>query len=86
MGAQVPVAEREPGQAQAVAVKFLSGPSSFVGAPPTACFVIHTRQGVHHGIQVRADAQTAQPHVIAHIGNHANLCLTRRYWLSQKVS
>ena len=63
MGAEIAVAEREPGRV-AVRRRLLQHPPGLVGPAPAAGLVVAAAQGVHHGVQVGADPQAVQGDVV----------------------
>ena len=67
MGGEVAVAEPEPVRLHAVSGQFLLGMPGFVTVSPTPVGVDTATEGVHTGVEVRADANAEHPRVIADI-------------------
>ena len=67
MGGQVAVAEPEPIRLHAVGGEFLLGVPGFVAVAPAAFGVDAAAEGVHAGVEVRADAHAEHPRVVADV-------------------
>ena len=67
MGGQIAVAEAEPVGLHAVGGEFLLGMPGFVAMPPAALGVDAAAQGVHAGVEVRADPHAEHPGVVADV-------------------
>jgi hypothetical protein len=75
MGGQVAVAEAEPVGLYAVGREFLLGMPGFVAVAPAPFRVDSTAEGVHAGVEVRADPYTEHPRVVADIDDGRQLML-----------
>ena len=79
MGADVAIAEREPGRLHPVRGQLLHHPPALVMATPTAYPISATAQRVHDRVEVRADAESVQGDVVSGVGDHGEpLPLDRR--------
>ena len=73
MGGQVAVAELEPVGLHAVPREFFLGMPGFVAMAPAAFRVDAATQGVHAGVQIRADAHPVHPGVVADVDDRGQL-------------
>ena len=67
VGRQVQVAEREPLPAEAVRRQVVAGPPALVATAPALLLVHRTAERVHQRVEVGADADAVQPHVVARV-------------------
>ena len=67
VGGEITVAEAEPVRLHAVGGEFLLGVPGFVAMTPAAFGVDAAAQGVHAGVQVRADPHAVHPGVVADV-------------------
>ena len=67
VGGQVAVAEAEPVRLHAVGGEFLLGVPGFVAMAPAALGVDAAAEGVHAGVEVRADPHAVHPCVVADV-------------------
>ena len=73
MGGQVAVAEPEPVRLHAVGGEFLLGVPGFVAMSPAAFGVDAAAQGVHAGVEVRADPHAVHPGVVADVDDRGRV-------------
>jgi hypothetical protein len=73
MGGEIAVAEAEPVRLDAVGGKFLFRVPGLVAMAPSPFGVDTTAEGVHTGVEVRADANPEHPRVIADIDHRCQL-------------
>jgi hypothetical protein len=77
VGREVLVAEREPVRAGLVGGELGPDAMRLRVPPPALVLVDAAAQGVHDGVQVRADAQAEQRDVVARVPDHGDLGLGR---------
>jgi hypothetical protein len=70
---EIPVAKGEPGWPRAIGGQLIADGEGLVGSPPALFGVDAAAQGVHHGVQVWADAQAEQRDVVARVADHGDL-------------
>ena len=73
MGGQVAVAQAEPIWLNAIGGEFFLRVPGLIAMPPSAFVVDASAQGVHAGIEIRADAHAEHPRVVADIDDCAQL-------------
>ena len=78
VGGDVLVAQREPRRLGAVAGQFAGDRPGLVRPAPTALQVGGAGQGVHAGVEVRADLQVVQPDVVGGVHDRRDLMGARR--------
>ena len=77
MGGQVAVTEAEPVRLHAVGGEFLFGVPGFVAMSPAAVRVDAAAQGVHAGVEVRADPHAVHPRVVADVDDGGQFVVAR---------
>ena len=75
MGGQVAVAKAEPIRLHAVGGEFLFGVPGFVAMTPAAFGVDAAAQGVHAGVEVRADPHAVHPGVVADVDDRGQFVI-----------
>ena len=75
MGGEVAVTEPEPVRLYPVGREFLFGVPGFVLVTPTTLGVDATTEGVHAGVQVRADADPEHPRIITNIDHSGHFMI-----------
>ena len=75
MRGEITVAEAEPVGLHAVGGEFLLGMPGFIAMAPAALRVDTAAQGVHAGVEVRADPHTEHPCVVADVDDRGQLML-----------
>ena len=75
MGGQVAVAEAEPVGLHAVGGEFLLGVPGFVAMAPAALRVDAAAQGVHAGVEIRADPHPVHPRVVADVDDRGQFVI-----------
>jgi hypothetical protein len=78
VGGQVPVAQPEPRGRHVVRDQLVPGVEALVLPAPAARLVDAAAQGVHDGVQVRADPQAVQGDVVAGVHHHRQLGVRHR--------
>ena len=78
MGGQIAVAEAEPIRLHAVGGEFLLGVPGFVAMTPAALGVDAAAQGVHAGVEVRADPHAVHPGVVADVDDRGQFVIRLR--------
>ena len=76
MGGQIAITEAEPIRLHAIGGQFLFGMPGFVAVAPAPVGINAAAQGVHAGVQVRADAHAEHPGVITDVDHRGQLVLT----------
>ena len=85
MRGQVAVAESEPVGVGAVGGQFLFGMPGFPASAPSAIGVDAIAEGVHAGVEIRADAYAVHPRVVADVDHRRHLVFRGRQTLRQHV-
>ena len=75
MGGQIAITEAEPIRLHAIGGQFLFGMPGFVAVSPAPVGINAAAQGVHAGVQVRADAHAEHPGVITDVDHRGQLVL-----------
>ena len=75
VGGDIAVTESEPARLDAVGRQLLLGVPGFVATTPAPVVIDPVTKGVHHGVEVRADAQAEHPHVIGGVGDNRDRVL-----------
>ena len=78
VGGDVAVAEPEPRRVGAVGLELLADRPGLLRAAPAALGVDARAEGVHAGVEVRADPQAVQPDVVADVDHRADRVARRR--------
>ena len=77
VGADVEVAETEPGGDGVVRLDLGERAPGLVGAAPAPCLVVAAAQRVHDGVEIGGDAQAVEPEVVAGVADDRHIGLGR---------
>ena len=73
VGAEIQIPESEPWPPDSVSVQLDADPLCLADAAPPAHLVVRPGEGVHDRVEVRCDAQAAEPHVVARVHHRCDL-------------